>query len=112
MHDHTTYQVVRPGWGIGPRAALDAAVAHRAILVQKIEASTALRVQLPGLVTVVHHLIAHRNGFAGTVLTAYFAVLAEVLQAEVNGFVWDYRHIGKDGGGFKTRSKVWVQDNP
>ena len=59
MHDHTTYQVARPGWRIGPRAALDAAVAHCTMFVRKIEASTALRIQFPGFVTVVRHLIAH-----------------------------------------------------
>ena len=41
VHDHAAYQVVRPGWRIGPRATLDAAVAHSALSVGEIEAGTA-----------------------------------------------------------------------
>ena len=87
MHDYTAYQVVRPGWRISPRTTLDAAIAHRAFLVREIKAGAAPRIQFPSLVTVVHHLIAHRDGITGTVLPADLTVLAEVLQTEINGFV-------------------------
>ena len=91
VHDRLAHQIVRPGRRVRPRAALDAAVAHRAFFVRKVKAGATLHVQLPGLVAVVHHLVARRDSFARAILRADFAVLAKVLQAKVNRFVWILR---------------------
>ena len=112
MGGKSAHQVVRPGWWIAPWAALDTAVTHCAPLVREVEAGAAFHIQFPGLITVVHHLIAHRNGLTGTVLGANFAALAEALQAEIDGFVRNDWHIGQDSRSFKTKTQIRIQDNP
>ena len=57
VHDHFTYQVVRPGGWIAPGTALDTGIAHCPFFVGEVKAGATLGIQFPGFIAVVHHLI-------------------------------------------------------
>ena len=98
---HHPFQVERTG--------LHAAPAHGTGLVDDPVAGTLLHVRLPHLVAVEHDLVAEGDGRARALPGALLALIAEVLQAEVDGPVGLQRHVGGDDPGLEARADEGVE---
>ena len=108
MHHQIAHEIMLPGRWITPRTTLDTAITHRPFFVEEIETSAFLDIELPSLIAIVHDLVTRRNGSAGTVLRANLAVLAKILQTEIDGLVWNQWHLGEYCRGFVSQPKIWI----
>ena len=79
--------------GLVPGADFDARAAAGALLVANAHGRAFLNAVPPFLVAVIHDFISMTDGSGGTMLGAFAAFTAKILQAEVNRFIHGQRQI-------------------